>query len=317
MHQNTIIMMRTCGERTSQLSKALILGQQAEYGVHIVNEVPFEKALKKCYMNGLDSGAKWMITLDSDVLLTQNSVEVLLQEADAMPEHFAQLEGRVFDKILGSYRPAGHRVYRTEMLALALKNLPQAGQEVRPEYYTLQQLNKLGHPSRFIEEVVGLHDFEQYYFDLYRKSVVHTKKHSYLVSNIIDRCTMHLHEDKDFLMILKGVWDGLTIFDKVSINKRSYIDSAKRALDELGLVEKDPIGDVQVFADNYPEYYASAISDYNIPEYITPDTTLTQPSVTEDWQSSIRYRIEMHGSVKGCVASFGSLLKKIGRYLDK
>jgi len=171
------LVIRTTGERTASVAKKLaIVSGLVENEVTVVNEIFFEVALRACYEEAIRVGRKWIMTLDADVLLTDTAVRRLLGLAEQMPSHFFQIEGKVFDKITGIYRQAGHRIYRTELLPLALEHIPAAGAQIRPELHTITQMVELGYPSRVVPSLVGVHDFEQYYADLYRKSLVHACK---------------------------------------------------------------------------------------------------------------------------------------------
>ena len=307
------IVMRSANERTAELCASMAIRQVERGSFVIVKERPFEHALRRTYEVGIERGTKWTMTIDADVMLTAGSVAKLLTAAELMPENYVQLEGRVFDKILGSYRQAGHRIYRTALLPLALKQIPEAGKELRPEFFTLRQLGKLGHPSRRIADVVGLHDFEQSYQDLYRKSFVHARKHREFVAPLIERCTSHLHEDADFLVILKGLWDGLISVDSVSIDKNYFLEKSKKAIEELGLNEKDPLGDVEDFVQNYKSYLSKIILECPPLEFQVQD----DPKTCTTRFTKARHRLQLNGPIQGSVAVVGALLKCIGRYLDK
>lgn len=328
--QNTlIIVMRCADERTTEICAGMASRQVQEDSFVIVNERPFENALRKSYEVGIERGSKWTMTIDADVMLNPGSVDILRKAAELMPDNYIQLEGRVFDKILGSYRQAGHRIYRTELLPLALKHVPEAGREIRPEYFTLQQVGQHGHPSRRIAEIVGLHDFEQSYADLYRKSFVHARKHREFVGSLIERCSAHLHNDADFLVILKGLWDGLTSSDSISIDKNRFLNKSKQALEELGIDEKAPLSGAEAFIKNYMNYLSTITHEYPPLDFQVQDDPSTNPVLQSQdklitaaarqskWFAKARQRFEKNGPIKGSVAVIGALLKRIGHYLDK
>lgn len=313
---STIVVIRSADERTHDVCRELVLKQVSASCLSIVQECPFEAALRKCYKIGIDSDAKWMVTVDADVLLMENSIEFLVQAAEQMPANYFQLEGRIFDKITGLYRQAGHRIYRTEYLREALKLIPQDGNQIRPEYYTLQHMGQIGYPSRRVAGVVGLHDFEQYYSDLYRKSFVHAIKHKWLVSSLIERCTSHLHQDADFLVILKGMWDGLTTDDTVSIDKNKFLDSSRNVLVNLGLTEKESVGDFKTFAQGFRGYFSEKVLEYHIPDFDSQDEPIVHVEELTNWFHKAVRHFDRHGPVKGSSAALGILLKRIGQYLD-
>jgi len=254
--QNDVhVVVRSANERTTSIAKRLARAQLgSDDNISVIAEVPFEAALRATYMIALDAGKKWTMALDADILLSPNAIAELRREAELMPPHYLQVQGRILDKIIGMYRQAGPRIYRTALLRRALEYVPEAGCEIRPESYVLQQMGELGHPSRRVSPMLGLHDFEQYYRDLYRKSFVHAKKHAELVPQLVERCSRNLHDDPDFSVILKGLRDGLAHRGPVAIDSIRYIESFHRAQKELRIHEKSELSDERQFETSIPCY---------------------------------------------------------------
>jgi hypothetical protein len=319
------LVIRTTGERTASVAKKLaIVSGLVENEVTVVNEIPFEVALRACYEEAIRVGRKWTMTLDADVLLADTAVRRLLGLAEQMPSHFFQIEGKVFDKITGIYRQAGHRIYRTELLPLALEHIPAAGAQIRPEFHTITQMVELGYPSRVVPSLVGVHDFEQYYADLYRKSLVHARKHSELLPNVIARCSRLLPRDDDFLVILKGIWDGLLMQEALTIDVRRYEDQAACAMQSLGLAEKQPIVDSDGFVKMFPRFFSDIRSLYPTPDGAVWDhlpalsESGTKPErVQRSWLAKTVGRIRERGAIRGSVAAFGALLRLAGQRLER
>jgi hypothetical protein len=210
--------------------------------------------------------------LDADVLLDEHSLAGLLWDAEQMPSNYAQIEGRIFDKVTGIYRQAGHRIYRTSCLSFALEGIPAPGTEIRPEFSVLQRLRQSGSPSRRVERLVGLHDFEQYYGDLYRKALMHSKKHASFVPSFRERCAMHMHSDPDFVVILKGIQDGLLYSGPMAVDRRQFSDLiVESALSELGLKEKAEITDETAFVGGFAAMFRSIRAQYPVPEFTLCD----------------------------------------------
>lgn len=316
--KNMHLIIRSVGERTEAVSKQLAMacGLTEDY-ITIVSEVPFESALRATYEAGIGVGKKWTMTLDADVLLSENAIVGLIEDAELMPSDYVQLEGRILDKITGLYRQAGHRIYRTELLSLALKQIPKTGTEIRPEFYTLRQMGSLGHPSRRVANLVGLHDFEQYYRDLYRKSFVHAIKHKCLLNSLIERCALHIQNDTDFLVILKGIWDGLTTAELGSFDKLSFTDRSQNALIQLGINEKDSLKDSNLLIQDFCGFFSEAVHEYPLPDFQTQDEPVMQVYENRSWFHKAKQRLDRHGPIKGSASAVGALLKHIGRYLDR
>jgi hypothetical protein len=200
-----IVVIRTVGERTFEACKALVVKQVPEELVYVVSEQPFELTLRRCYQIGIDSEAEWMMTLDADVLLREGAIEAFLSEAERLPPHYLQLEGLMFDKLSGIYRNVGHRMYRTQYLKTALQYIPANRTEIRPEDATLKKMGAIGFPSLIIPTVFGVHDYEQYYGDIYRKAFVHANKHSDKLTLFIERWKAHSPHDRDYLIAIRGL----------------------------------------------------------------------------------------------------------------
>ncbi len=236
-----ILVIRYSGERTFDICRELVLRQIPEGKVFFVSERPFEAALRKTYEIGIASGVKWMITLDADVLLRDGAIKSLLEEAEKGSRKLFQLEGLVHDKLMGGFRKAGYRIYRTEYLPVALGIVPADRVEIRPECATLRKMAELGYPSYECVQVYGAHDYEQFYRDVYRKAFVHANKHARWLPQIIERWKRLAVNDDDFRVALRGLYDGLMSLSEARIDVRDYTSSAQRALQELGLQEKQEL----------------------------------------------------------------------------
>jgi len=238
---STIVVIRASNERTFDVCKAICSNQEVA-SLSIVQECPFEVALRKCYEIGASSNKKWMVTVDGDVLLSGDAIETLVHNAEMMPQNYIQLEGRVFDKITGLYRQAGHRIYRIDLLPRALGQIPPVGSQIRPECSTLEQMGKLGYPSRCIPDVVGLHDFEQSYRDIYRKSFVQAKKHYSRVHKMIPPWEHLAQYDTDYVVASRGFEGGKNYSERVGIDKNAdFLAAFDNVLSDLNLQEKDQI----------------------------------------------------------------------------
>lgn len=235
-----IVVIRTVDERTLEVCKALVLQQVPEQALYIVSEQPFELTLRRCYEIGINSGAEWMMTLDADVLLRDNAISDFLAEAKKLPPDYFQIEGLIYDKLLNRLRKAGHRIYRVQYLSKALEHIPKDRSQVRPESTTLKKMSALGFPSLVVQKVFGIHDYEQYYSDIYRKSFVHANKHAKKAAEMIPDWQEKARRDPDYLVVLRGFYDGLITSKETCIDARDYLAASNKAISELNLVEKQP-----------------------------------------------------------------------------
>jgi len=239
-----VAVIRSAGERTTEFCLELLSRQVPAEAIHVVAEVPFEAALRRCFDIGARSSKKWMLTLDADTLLLPGAVTELVAAAEAMPDFFFQVGGRVYDHVFGIYRQAGHRLYRASLLAEAQGLIPPDGKKIRPESVAGSRMGERGHPSHQIALVAGLHDFGQSYRDLYRKSLIHGVKNRDLAAELLCR-RLARPGDADFAVAERGFAEGLVGSRQVAIDLRLFEGLADRVLEELGLEEKpalDPAG---------------------------------------------------------------------------
>ncbi len=242
MNSKTVtVVIRSCGERTTDACRRLIEKQVAPENVLLVQEVPFEQALRKTYTLAIERNARWTVTVDADVLLRHDAVARLVNAAEQAAENVVMLEGLIYDKILGKCRQAGHRIYRTSLLPRALELVPVDGTQIRPEFHVLQQLEAEDWVSARMPDVLGVHDFEQYYCDLYRKSFVHGQKHLAWLPALIERCRHECVHDSDFRAILLGLSDGIASMDSAKIDVSAYRRDAQFLQQRLQLTEKPPL----------------------------------------------------------------------------
>jgi len=273
--ENITIIVRSANERTRDLCVKLIREQTCNASVHLVTLVPFKRALEHCYRIAVSDKNKWLITVDADMLLLPDAIETLAKHAEEMPKNYFQLQGRIADKITGKIRKAGPRIYRVKFLDKALELSERAQNRIRPEASIVMKMGELGYTSRYIPNVTCFHDFEQYYKDLYRKSLVHAQKHPEYLISIIKRAVEHQQSDPDFRVILKAIWDGLTLGYSSTFDSNKYSDQAEKALSDLGLDEKDDEIDLNLLQKSKQEWLSKlhksendkGISDAPKPEY--------------------------------------------------
>jgi hypothetical protein len=311
-----VVVVRTAGERTVETSLQLLSAQLAGRPVVVVDERPFEAALRRSYEVGIERGASWTMTLDGDVLLREGAVAALLAEAQRMPTHYFQIEGRIFDKMTGTYRQAGHRIYRTALLPRALACIPPTGAAIRPEYTALQEMGRVGYPSRRVSLVVGLHDFEQYYRDIYRKAFVHARKHRERVPAMVERCLTGLSSDPDFRIILKGLYDGITRCDDVSIDTRRFETLLPPTwLAECGLSEKAPMSPGEA-SRGFAGAFNTTVAENPPPRFDTIDEPPPHRSAAKAFREGCINRLSYSGWWQGLVGGFGAFLKQVGGGLE-
>lgn len=239
---NYIVVIRTAGERTYNVCKSIISSQVPnDTQIYTVQEIPFEKTLRECYKIGISSNKKWMITIDSDVLLRGNIIPELIDIANSLHESFFQFEGYVFDRFFSKYKCAGIRVYRVEYLSKAINFIPENGKELRPETYIVNRMVDLGFKTKKEKIVCGIHDFEQYYSDIYRKVYVHTRKHYRYIFSVIVLNLLSKHDLSDEKkVILRAAVDSIISNRNMSINKNLF-NKTDEVLSSLSLTDQNQL----------------------------------------------------------------------------
>jgi hypothetical protein len=309
---NFIVTIRAAGERTEKLCYDTVANQAEGAEIVVIHEKPFKKALEECLRKGIESSKKWLITVDADMILLPGSIELMLNEADKMPSHYLQLQGKIVDKITGNIRKAGPRIYRTSLLPGLLSASEALEDHIRPESRLITAYGEEGYPSRYIPVVTCLHDYEQYYKDIYRKAYVHAHKHSDFLSGMIETAVGRQHTDKDYKVMLKAIWDGLTEQESVAIDTRLYEEKSKKALDFLELREKSE--ELQKVS----EAESLTISDFLVPSLLKPQFVLEfhdQPKQPDLSEHKIKEVIMRRGLVNGIIQGLGTILIRCGKKL--
>lgn len=255
------IIIRSSGERTGQLCKQLVLEQGVPpENLVVLKEAPFSVALKKSFETGIERGLKWTLCNDADVLLRPGAVETMLNLAQQQDEQVCEIQGFILDKFIGGPRNGGMHLYRTSLLPKALEKIPPEESNVRPEFQTLQGLAAIGYPYKTIPFLVGIHDFEQYYLDIFRKCFIHAHKHLDLAEVFLSFWREKAGSDMDYVVALHGFASGVEHYGEVSIDSRQEI--YKTLLSSFQIQEKSELAS---------ESYSLAAIEGIIKNWVEPD----------------------------------------------
>jgi hypothetical protein len=216
---NISIVIRTAGERTTELCKRLVLEQVPENNVFIVKEVPFTKAVKRTFEIGIENSLPWTMAVDADILLTRDAVREMINLAERESEQVFSFTAKIQDKFFRTLRPGGH-LYRTSLFSEALTLFD--GQEyLRPEHHIVELMQEQSGYKKFSFEdcIIGLHDYEQYYKDIYRKAFVHAHKHSNkTILHFLSYWGEFVKTDPDYRIAFAGLCEGLASREQIQIN---------------------------------------------------------------------------------------------------
>lgn len=294
-----VIVIRSAGERTVDACKFQLLQEEKEKIIRVIEEIPFEAAVRKCYQIGIDSGEKWLITIDADILPKKGVINEIHSVSKSMNENVIMFNGVVYDKFLLKYRSGGIKVYRIKYLEEAIKYIPPDGTQIRPEAYTLSQIvTKRDLKKHYTNIITGIHDFEQYYRDIYRTCFVHAVKHPEVLS-LFSEWKKRSELDADYKVAIKGASDGILNSIEAKIDTRVFEKRSKKILLELGLEEKKPTN-----LDN---------SELLVNDIING----AGPYYGDDFRSFLKREIKMRGLAKGLQYTSGNLLERIASKIKR
>jgi hypothetical protein len=240
MCQNVQVVIRTVGERTTEFCTEAVASQVGKDAVAVVNEVPFARAVRRTFEIGYASGKAWTLAIDADVLVFPHAVETFLWQGERMPKRFFSLDCQVIDKIFGGPRAAGIHLYRTSLLSRAIDLIDEKTQTHRPESHIREVMWRAGFPTRWHRVVVGLHDFEQYRKDYYRKGFVHAQKHRVFLPALKQRWERFAPNDPDFAALLAGAADGIMQGGTAFTDNRKFNSTSLKRRVSL-IPEREPL----------------------------------------------------------------------------
>lgn len=227
------IIIRTIGERTENecIRRCKLQGH-----VYIVREYPFGKAIKKTYELAMSFDQKWVPVIDADVLLHHDVLRQAIQQLQDKSIKTFCWDGTTNDKIMMKNRRAGIHIYNSEMLKTAIQFIDN--NQIKPETYVRKRMLKLGFPTLKSNFVFGLHDYEQYYRDLWRKAICQTKKLAGMVGKRPVKWKKAARKDKDFYVIYEAYKWATKHKPNIIIDARNDFD-AQFHLQRLKIKEKE------------------------------------------------------------------------------
>lgn len=250
---NLAIIIRTAGERTENCCKHICEQIAGAENVIAIREAPFERALAKMCDVALARNATWTLSVDADVLLDAEAVELVLKKSAMLDRGVFHVQPPILCNLFGGIRTAGVRLFRTENLQRFRELIPSDGTEMRPETYVVNQMTAEGFRTELLPDVVGIHDFEQYYRDIYRKAFVHGQKHVSRLPILLPAWKQRSATDPAFQVAIRGATDGLLSDGNVVLDPTFYEERANIALQNIGLVEKGELAADQYSADAVTE----------------------------------------------------------------
>ncbi len=261
---NVAVIVRSAYERTEELCTHLVKQQVLSNNVVVIHERPFSKAVQRAFEIGLDYNLDWTLCVDADSLLGKDAISTLVTAAEtlAQKEHVFCAQGEILDRLLNVFRFGGVHLYQTRYLHEAIDNTEITAKVIRPETHIKEQMEHRGFRVGILPLRIALHDYFQYYKDIFRKSIVHSHKHDDIIYSEIWRFLSSF--DADFRIALEG-WKASKTFqpEQIVIDVGAYPDNIDQILHQYGLIEKEKLslGDFSFDIDLYlqegsPELHA-------------------------------------------------------------
>lgn len=234
-----IIIIRSCGERTTQAAAK----RARQHGdAEIITAEPFGESIRQTYRRGIELSDKqrWLPVIDADVLLFSDTISAAIAELTALEKQGHTvfcLDGRTVDKIMLRTRRAGVHIYRTDLLEQAMQYIDD--DQLKPESHVRNCMaQNHAAPTHTGQIVFGTHDHEQYYCDLWRKSVCQTQKLAGMIRTQPHEWARLAQKDQDYHVILAAhQWAKAQKNLKIRID-RGCDYGAEEQLRSMGITEK-------------------------------------------------------------------------------
>ena len=214
------------------------------YDPEIITENTHYAAVEKTYEVGLDNRRDWTFSVDADVILEPQMVVRVLDDLLSSTEDVRVAHPGVIDKLYRLKRWAGIQIYRTDALE-ELRNIFKLKKEQRQlkiEGACISELRGRGRKVAFVKHVVGLHDYYQYYRDLYRKVYLNTIRNQGMIRKARKLWSYWCRFDDDYRVTLAAMEKALEERRDLtnSVNDFSR-EELNEALGRLNLEEKPDI----------------------------------------------------------------------------
>lgn len=184
---NIAIAVRATGERTLTLLLEQ-LKSQMELGDEIAvfsKQEPFHEKMEQVYLWCIQQNAEISLVIDADILLRKNVLNKIRLRFRKLPKDSSGFGIMLFDRFFQRPKFRGLHVYRTKYLPLFLQFLPLVTKSIRPETELKKRVEELGFAFKndFVKfYVAGLHDYFQWYRDIYWKMIIRSQRSQDLIA---------------------------------------------------------------------------------------------------------------------------------------
>jgi len=264
INSKIIIVIRSSGERTACVAKQYL--ENAQLPLYEIIVSPFSKAVKRTLQLGLEKNADWVLSIDADVLIKKDGIKGILNYTQNADDDIFEIQGLVLDKFFPIKRPAGNHLFRVKYAQEAIELIPEEGTSLRPESDMMKAMVSKGYAIQQSSVLVGLHDYEQYFKDIYRKCFLQAKKHHWIVHEVENYWTEMAKDDKDFEVALLALRSGKTYGGKIKVDKDFLMDEIEDVFSVRKISEKRQLTTTEieqiVFENELIKYKNSNYSRY-------------------------------------------------------
>jgi len=202
------VILRHCGERTTDFASDVLEQVFETQNVYRVTGVPFSDCLRNAYQQGRQAALPLTLCVDADVIIDPAGIKSLIQVALNDESTVFEWNSLCFDRFFGIERPVGVRLYRTDKLSALEQVIPEEGTSLRPETDAITAVIYQGWRQRRTAIFVGVHDFQQYYHDVYRKCYLQAHKHQGYLDFPSRMWQALAHSQPDFAVASLALGDG-------------------------------------------------------------------------------------------------------------
>lgn len=307
---NVSVIVRSANERTEALCLHIIRQQVPGQNIVVIHERPFGQAVRRSLEIGQDLARDWTLCVDADILLRSKAVSQMCSLIEVTSDDVFAVSGWLSDKLLCRNR-VGMSIYRTRLFNNALRYAQDIDDDARPETLVKSRMKDAGFP--FVvppESIVGVHDFDQFYSDIYRKVISHTQKHPDVFEYIPTIWRRLAEQDADYRVALWGYRAGLIFDDNILVDRGLFPEEIDGFLRLAGLQEKSNI-DISTWASESVEQIVNGMSP--APEYLAWRREKTAGST---WLRRINHSIETLGPLRSVPWLIGKSMERAGVVLQ-
>ena len=245
-------VIRTVGERTEEVCIELVKRQkEQDESLHVIRENTHAKAVDKTLSIGIDCQSEWLVAIDADMLIIPGALATIRSEIRTSTDNTAIIHPAVVDKLYRMKR-WGLTVYRVSILEQLYKEFQiiRKKQHLKIEGAAIKTISETyGRDVIFSKSVTAIHDFYQYYKDLYRKAYLNALRNPGFNSGASRHWKKLASSDQDYRVMFRAMQDAANEKRQLQ-NSVEDFDSTEleNILRSLGLEEKSPL-DWEKFVD--------------------------------------------------------------------